>query len=174
MAKKDKTIQMSFEERKLKQILSKYVELNSQLFSVGELTMEPDKQGCFQLFGKWFVYKSDEHAFFDIRGPFDVDSAICAALKILYIRNEEAQWNSEEDRSVFINNHFRDVAEIADYMYAHRNHCPYLIYAPTPYPQKYECDICGSLFLSHEIPTSCFCNYDDCGLRNGSIQRGRL
>lgn len=167
-------VQIEFVNRNIEQELSRFVDLQSRHFSVGKLCTEPNRAGIFYRFGKWFVYTCDEHAFLNIIGPFDRDSVVCAALKMLYIKSADVQWKSEKDRSFFINNHFHDVAKIAEYMYAHHRHCPYLTQAPGENGKSYDCDRCGALYSPHKVPDQCFDAYDDYGLCNGSIQSGRL
>lgn len=85
-------------------------------FSVDELKCVPDHRGCFQRSGKWFIYATDEHAFCTINGPYDVHGVICACLKSLHVKNTGYQWETEEERQVYLNNHFRSLQEIDSYM----------------------------------------------------------
>ena len=72
-------------------------------FSVDELKCVPDHRGCFQRSGKWFIYATDEHAFCTINGPYDVHGVICACLKSLHVKNTGYQWETEEERQVYLN-----------------------------------------------------------------------
>lgn len=94
--------------------LSDYVD--EKAFSVNELKLIPNHSGFFQRHGKWFVYITDEHAVCSINGPFDVHGVICAVLKKLHIKNTCYQWKTENERNIFLNNHFRSFAEVDEYM----------------------------------------------------------
>lgn len=37
-------------------------------------------------------------------------------LKKLHVKNPDDQWKTEEERSIYINNHFRSLAEVDVYM----------------------------------------------------------
>ena len=102
---------------KIMSILSDYV--NKDIFSVNEFKEIPGHMGVFQRHAKWFVYTTDEHAFCSIQGPFDVHGIICAVLKKLYMKNPDYQWKTEEERSIYLNNYFRSLAEIDAYMNTH-------------------------------------------------------
>lgn len=88
-------------------------------FSVGALKCVPEHSGCFRRNGKWFVYVTDEHAFCTINGPYNVHGVICACLKKLHVKNSGYQWETEEEREIYLNNHFRNFAEIDAYMENH-------------------------------------------------------
>lgn len=95
-------------------VLSDYVEENT--FSIDEFKLVPNYSGCFLRCGKWFVYITDEHVVCTINGPYDVHGVICAALKKLHIKNTCYQWKTENDRSTYLNNHFRSLEEVDEYM----------------------------------------------------------
>lgn len=102
---------------KIMSVLSDYVEKDR--FSINEFKEIPGHMGVFQRHEKWFVYTTDEHAFCSIFGPFDVHGIICAVLKKIHMKNPDYQWKTEEEKSIYINNHFRSVAEIDAYMNMH-------------------------------------------------------
>lgn len=99
---------------KIMSIISDHVEKDQ--FSVNEFKEIPDHMGVFQRHGKWFVYTTDEHAFCSIHGPFNRHGIVCAVLKKLHVKNPDYQWKTEEERSIYINNHFRSLAEVDVYM----------------------------------------------------------
>lgn len=84
-------------------------------FSVGGLIVGPNRAGCFWRHGKWFVYRTDEHAFCMINGPFSVEGAIHVSLQTLHVKTTGYPL-SDEERTILFENHFRSLAEIDEYM----------------------------------------------------------
>ena len=81
---------------------------------LGELEQQPGRLGCFERDGNWYLYETDEHNFCSINGPYAVHGVICAMLKKLRVKDPQFVMNDDE-RTVWLNNHFRSFAEIDRY-----------------------------------------------------------
>ena len=102
--------------RDLSEILS-VEELDQVKF--GEYLALPNVVGCFQRKNAWFAYQNDEKAVCMITGPFDIKGIVIAIAKILHKKG--LQFENEQQRMNYINNHFRSFAEIDSYQIANNS-----------------------------------------------------
>lgn len=83
--------------------------------SLGTLEQQPNRLGCFERDGNWYVYETDEHNTCSINGPYAVHGVICAMLKKLRVKNLQFVMTDAE-REIWLNNHFHTFEEIDRYL----------------------------------------------------------
>ena len=82
-------------------------------FFMGEYVRKPNCQGCFPMGEAWYIYRTDEKNIPQITGPFTQKGVIYAcALMLNQSAGLEEYRFSDEERSVYIHNHYRSQAEI--------------------------------------------------------------
>lgn len=83
---------------------------------VGEYEATPDVIGCFKRNDEWFAYQNDERVNCTITGPFDIKGVVIAIAKKMYKKG--LKFEDEQQKTNYINNHFRNVDEIDSYQRA--------------------------------------------------------
>ena len=76
-------------------------------FRIGEYIRKPNCQGCFPHGDGWFLYRIDEHNNPQITGPFSEKSIVYACALMLHQTSGLGKYRfSDEDRSIYIHNHY--------------------------------------------------------------------
>lgn len=82
-------------------------------FCVGEYVRRPNGRGCFPVGEKWYLFRIDERNNSQITGPFRREGILYAcALMLNQSAGLEEYRFSEEERSVYIHNHYRSQTEL--------------------------------------------------------------
>lgn len=82
-------------------------------FCTGEFVRKPNCQGCFPMGKDWYIFRIDEQNTPQITGPFRQEGIVYAcALMLNQAAGLEEYRFSEEERSIYIHNHYRSQAEI--------------------------------------------------------------
>ena len=82
-------------------------------FSTGKYVRKPDGLGCFLHGGGWFLYRIDEHNHPQITGPFSEKGIIYACALMLHQASGLEDYRfSEEERSIYIHDHYRSPEEL--------------------------------------------------------------
>ena len=82
-------------------------------FCIGEYVRKPNGQGCFQKGKKWYIFRIDERNESQITGPFSRQGIVYACAMMLHQTSylEDCRF-SEEERSVYIHDHYRSPEEL--------------------------------------------------------------
>lgn len=82
-------------------------------FCRGEFVHKPNSQGCFPMGEAWYIYRIDEKNTPQITGPFSQKGIIYAcALMLNQSAGLEEYRFSDEERSIYIHNHYHSQAEL--------------------------------------------------------------
>lgn len=82
-------------------------------FCIGEYVRKPNCQGCFSVGEKWYIFRIDERNTPLITGPFRQKGIVYAcALMLNQAAGLEEYRFSEEERSIYIHNHYCSQAEL--------------------------------------------------------------
>jgi hypothetical protein len=82
-------------------------------FCAGEYVRKPNCQGYFPVGDRWFLFQIDEHNTPQITGPFRQQGIVYAcALMLHQAAGLEDYRFSEEERSIFIHNHYSSREEL--------------------------------------------------------------
>ena len=83
-------------------------------FRIGEYVRKPNCRGCFPKGEAWYIFRVDERNTPQITGPFRPEGIVYAcALMLNQSAGLEEYRFSEEERSVYIHNHYRSEAELS-------------------------------------------------------------
>lgn len=82
-------------------------------FYVGEFVRKPNCQGCFQKEKNWYLFRIDERNDPQITGPFSRQGIVYACAMMLHQTSKLEEYRfSEEERSVYIHNHYHSPEEL--------------------------------------------------------------
>ena len=82
-------------------------------FYTGEYVRKPNCQGCFPAGDRWYLFRIDEHNTPQITGPFGQQGIVYACAMMLHqAAGLEDYRFSEEERSIFIHNHYSSREEL--------------------------------------------------------------
>ena len=82
-------------------------------FHAGEYVRKPNCQGFFPKGKGWFIYRTDERNSPLITGPFTRQGIVYACAMMLHQASGLEEYRfSEEERSIYIHNHFRSPEEL--------------------------------------------------------------
>ena len=82
-------------------------------FHIGEFVRKPNCQGCFCEGKEWYIFRVDEQNNPQITGPFRKQAIVYACAMMLHQSSclEEYRF-SEEERSIYIHNHYHSMEEV--------------------------------------------------------------
>ena len=82
-------------------------------FYIGEYVRKPNCQGCFPIGDRWYLFRIDEHNTPQITGPFRQQGIVYACALMLHQTSGLGKYRfSDEDRSIYIHNHYRSPEEL--------------------------------------------------------------
>ena len=82
-------------------------------FCAGEYVRKPNCQGCFPAGDRWYLFRIDEHNTPQITGPFGQQGIVYACAMMLHqATGLEGYRFSEEERSIYIHNHYSSPGEL--------------------------------------------------------------
>ena len=83
-------------------------------FRIGEYIRKPNCQGCFPHGDRWFLFRIDEHNNPQITGPFSEKGIVYACALMLHQTSGLEEYRfSDEERSIYIHNHYRSPEELS-------------------------------------------------------------
>ena len=82
-------------------------------FFTGEYVRRPNCQGCFPHRDGWFIFRIDEYNNPQITGPFSEKGIVYACALMLHQTSGLDEYRfSDEERSIYIHNHYRSPEEL--------------------------------------------------------------
>ena len=82
-------------------------------FITGEYIRKPNCRGCFPHGDGWFIFRIDEYNNPQITGPFSEKGIIYACAMMLHQASGLEEYRfSDQERSIYIHNHFRSPEEL--------------------------------------------------------------
>ena len=82
-------------------------------FRTGEYIRKPDSLGCFPHGDGWFLYRIDEQNNPQITGPFSEKGIVYACALMLHQASGLEEYRfSDEERSIYIHQHYRSPEEL--------------------------------------------------------------